>query len=94
MSSCTGKSRALRAPAKAPSFGSSISRPITSQTPTFTPFSLTGPSSSRCDSMKKRGRSGGGLGVGATGDCISDTVIGETASSSAGILVTPGLVIR
>ena len=32
MSSCAGKSRVLSAPAKAPSFGSSSSRPITSQT--------------------------------------------------------------
>ena len=54
MSSCTGKSQALSAPAKAPSFGSSISRPITSHTPSFTPSRRTGPSSSRWESMKNR----------------------------------------
>ena len=61
--SCAGKSRALSAPAKAPSFGSSSSRPITSQMPTFTPSRRTGPSSSRCDSMKQRGSGSGGLAL-------------------------------
>ena len=90
MSSCAGKSSALSAPAKAPSFGSSISRPITSQTPTFTPSRRTGPSSSRWDSMKKRGSSGGGFRAG-----VADSIICFGAAEvPSGGSSSPRLVIR
>ena len=81
MSSCAGKSRALSAPAKAPSFGSSSSRPMTSQTPSFTPSRRTGPSSSRCDSMKNKGSSGGGLGAAS----IVPPGSGSVGSPSSGV---------
>ena len=77
MRSWTGKSRAFRAPAKAPSFGSSSSRPITSHTPSFTPSSRTGPSSSRWDTMKSRGSSGGSLGAGTWGSVDWETDAGS-----------------
>ena len=100
MSSCAGKSRALRAPAKAPSFGSSSSRPITSHTPSFTPSRRTGPSSSRCDSMKNRGSSGGSLGGASVVPPGADSVgswpsgISCGAADSLGGVSPPRLVIR
>ena len=100
-SSCAGKSRALSAPAKAPSFGSSISRPITSQTPSFTPSRRTGPSSSRCDSMKNRGSSGGGLRAGVSLVALGSGSVGSPpsgiscgAADSLGGVSPPRLVIR
>ena len=101
MSSWAGKSRALSAPAKAPSFGSSISRPITSHTPSFTPSRRTGPSSSRWDSMKNRGSSGGSLGAGVSvvaldsGSVVSPpSGIACGATAPSGVLPAPRLVIR
>ena len=91
-SSCAGKSRALSAPAKAPSFGSSSSRPITSHTPSFTPSRRTGPSSSRCDSMKKRGSSGGGLGAASVVALGSGSVGSPPSGISCGATDSPGEV--